>query len=104
MPAISAEQQAASNVLDSLTSQQQSELVSYAESLLKEETRWNSNIRQQTLKAISETKSNNNSSNPSYGVDADKLTAMLMPGAMARMPDNVRQAIIVKLREMLLAP
>lgn len=103
MASISAEQQAASNVFDSLTPQQQSELVSYAERLLKEETQWNSNIRQQTLKAISETK-NANASSTFSAIDADKLAATLMPSAMARMPDNVRHAIIVKLREMLLAP
>ncbi len=101
MPAISSEQQAASNVFDSLTPQQQSDLVAYAESLLKDETQWNSNIRQQTLKAISENKNTNSTFS---AVDPDKLTAALLPSAMARIPDNIRQEIIKKLREMLLAP
>lgn len=90
------EQQAASNVFEALTAQQQRELMSYAESLLVDSEEWNSKIRQETLKQMSADKTS--------GKDVDKLTGSLMPMAMASMPDEIRQAVIVKLRQMLLAP
>ncbi len=98
------EQQAASNVFDSLTAQQQHDLLAYAESLLVDSAEWNSRIRQETLRLMSS--SDNESSSPTAAAnrDVEKLTANLLPFAMSRMPDSVRQAIIVKLREMLLAP
>jgi hypothetical protein len=96
------EQQAASNVFDSLTAQQQHDLLAYAESLLVDSAEWNSRIRQETLRQMSGDSDNNDNNLPNK--DVEKLTASLMPFAMSRMPDQVRQAIIVKLRQMLLAP
>ena len=97
-----AEQQAASAVFDSLTPQQKHDLQAYAESLLKADPKWNSDIRQAALKAVGEARNNN--TNNSVGPDVDKLTNSLMPSALSRMPQNVRQTIVEKLREMLLAP
>ena len=99
------EQQAASNVFDSLTAQQQHDLLSYAESLLVDSVEWNTRIRQETLRLMSGSGSDNDDSSTAANTkDVEKLTTNLLPFAMSRMPDEVRQAIIVKLREMLFAP
>ncbi len=88
------EQQAASHVFDSLTPQQQAELISYAENLLVDSADFNARVRQSALASIQEARAGM--------VDVDAVTDSIMPLALSRVPDGVRHAIIVRLRQMLL--
>ncbi len=126
----SAEVQAASNVFDSLTPDQQRELVNFAEALLVDSKEFNGAVRQRALASIASGNataagfpSARNASEVTIGsgsgsvlgaegaaaaavgrgtVDVERVVDEVMPFALASVPDAARAALIGKLRDMLL--